>query len=135
AYSFHDAGSGSHSVIAQLPTVHPAFFTTPSRVEVSGRAHVDFGVVWASARVDGRVASDANIGIPGVTIAAIAPNEIRVSATTDSDGAFALAVPAGVYRLSMIPETLPPGYVTEEPERAVTLEAGLPQTMSFGVTA
>jgi len=134
-YAFHAVGGGAHSLVAQLPVSHAAYFTTASRVEVNGRAHVDFGVVWSSARLIGRVASDANIGIAGVTIAAIALNDVRVAAATDSNGQFALAVPAGTYRVSLVPETLPAAYSTEERERSVTLVADVPQTMSFGVVA
>jgi len=135
AYAFHAVGSGAHSVVAQLPATRPAYFTTASRVDVNGRAHIDFGVVWSAARINGRVTSDANIGIAGVTIAAIAPNEVRVAAATDSSGQFTLAVPAGAYRVALVPETLPADYSTEEKERNVTLVADVPQTMSFGVTA
>ncbi|HSY49252.1 MAG TPA: carboxypeptidase regulatory-like domain-containing protein [Thermoanaerobaculia bacterium] len=135
AYSFHDVKPGAHSVIAQLPAGRPAFFTTASRVEIHGSTQVNFGVVWSSARVNGRVTSDANIGVAGVTITASASNDLRVSATTDSDGAFVLAVPAGAYRVAIAPETLPPGYATAETERSVTLEADKPQTASFEVRA
>lgn len=134
-YAFRDAVPGAHSVIAQLPDERPAFFTTPSRVEINGDAHVDFGVVWSSARVSGRVASDANTGIAGVTISAATANDMRVTATTDSDGAFVLALPAGTYRVGLVQETLPAGYATEETERSVTLEADKPQTASFAVRA
>jgi len=135
AYAFHAVDGGAHSVVAQLPASRPAYFTTASRVEVTGHARVDFGVVWSSARLIGRVASDANIGIAGVIIAAIAPNDVRVAAATDSNGQFTLAVPAGTYRVALVPETLPADYSTEEKERNVTLVADVPQTMSFGVTA
>jgi cell division septation protein DedD len=134
-YSFRDVKPGAHSVIAQLPAGRPAFFTTASRVEIHGNAHVDFGIVWSSARVNGRVASDANIGVAGVTITATASNDLRVSATTDSDGAFVLAVPAGAYRVALVPETLPAGYEAAETEHSVTLEADKPQTASFEVRA
>lgn len=135
AYAFHGVAPGSHSVIAQLPSSKPAYFTTASRVEVSGRARVDFGVIWSSARLNGRVASDANVGIAGVTIAAVAPNDVRIAATTDSDGRFVLAVPAGSYRVALVPDTLPAGYATEEGEQSVTLAADVPRTTSFAVVA
>jgi len=135
AYSFRDVPPGAHSVLAQLPASRAAFFTTASRVEVTGSAHVDFGVVWSSARINGRVTSDANRGISGVTIAATGSNNVRVTATTDSDGAFTLAVPSGAYRVSLVPETLPAGYSTDETERKVALEADKPQTTSFAARA
>ncbi len=135
AYAFHGVDPGSHSIVAQLPATRPAYFTTASRVEVSGRARVDFGVTWSSARLNGRVASDANVGIAGVTIAAVAPNDVHVTATTDSDGRFALAVPAGTYRVALVPETLPAGYAAEEGEQSVTLVADVPRTTSFAVVA
>jgi hypothetical protein len=135
AYAFHAVDGGAHSVVAQLPAPRPAYFTTASRVEVAGHARVDFGVIWSAARINGRVTSDANIGIAGVTIAAIAPNDVRVAAATDSSGQFTLAVPAGSYRVALVPETLPAEYSTEEKERNVTLAADVPQTMSFSVVA
>jgi Sporulation related domain. len=135
AYAFRDVAPGSHSVLVQLPASRPAFFTTASRAEVTGGAHVDFGVVWSSARVNGRVASDANVGIGGVTVAAIAPNDVRIVATTDSDGAFSLSAPAGAYRVVLVPETLPADYSAEEADHIVRLEADRPQVVSFVVTA
>ena len=134
-YSFRDVPPGTHAVVAQLPASHPAFFTTRSSVEVTGSAHIDFGVVWSAARLSGRLLSDANVGIAGVTIAATAPNDFRVTATTDSAGAFTLAVPTGTYRIALVAETLPAGYATDETEHSATLEADHPQTMSFATLA
>jgi SPOR domain/Pilus formation protein N terminal region len=134
-YAFRNVDAGSHSVVAQLPPSRPAYFTTASRAGVHGRAHVDFGLVWSDGRLNGLVVSDAHVGIGGITIAATASNDIRVAATTDSGGRFALDVPAGTYRLALVPETLPAGYATEEAVRTITLAASLPQTMSFAVRA
>lgn len=135
AYAFRDVTPGSHSVAAQLPPIPPAFFTTASNVEVSGKSHVDFGLIWSSARLSGRVASDANIGIAGLTIVAIAPNGARMTTTTESDGSFLFAVPAGSYRVALMPEALPPGYTTEEKEQRITLEADHPRTVPLAVRA
>ena len=134
-YSFRDVAAGSHSVVAQLPPSRAAFFTTASSVEVSGKSHVDFGLVWSSARLNGRVASDANIGIAGLTVAAIASNDTRTTATTDSDGSFVLAVPPGSYRVMLNPESLPAGYATEAKEQSFTLVADQPRNTAFAIRA
>jgi hypothetical protein len=136
AYSFRDVAAGSHSVVAQLPASRAAFFTTASNVEVSGgKAHVDFGLVWSSARLNGRVTSDANVGIAGLIIAAIGSNDTRATATTDSDGSFVLPVPPGSYRVILNPESLPSGYATDAKEESFTLVADQPRSTAFAIRA
>ena len=58
AYAFDNVTPGRHWIVAQLPPAPRAFFTTPSHSEAEVGAHVDFGLVWTAARIDGRVISD-----------------------------------------------------------------------------
>jgi cell division septation protein DedD len=135
-YAFRDVPPGIHHVAAELSASKPAFFTTPSRVEVEPSATADFGLVWSSARVNGHVISDAALGIAGVVVSAKAPDGKNVTATTDSDGAFALAVPAGKYTIALAAETLPSGYISNgATTHEVDLKPDHPQQLAFEVHA
>ncbi len=135
-YAFRDVPPGPHRIAAQLPDPARAFFTTPSHAEVDGSARVDFGVVWAAARVVGRVVSDAGVGIINAVIAAVGPNGTPATATTGLDGDFALVLPPGTFRIALAADSLPAGYTIEgQNERTLALEADRPQTISFAVTA
>ena len=135
-YVFRDVPPGPHRVAAQLPADAPAFFTTPSRAEVEGAAKVDFGLVWTPARIAGRVLSDANLGIAGVVVSAALENGKAFTATTDSDGGFALSTPPGAYKVTIAPESLPPGYtMVGEGERTAEAAPDRPQTVGFEVRA
>ena len=135
-YAFRDVPPGIHHVAAELSASKPAYFTTPSRVEVEPSATADFGLVWSSARVNGNIISDASLGIAGVVVSAKRPDGIELTATTDSDGAFALAVPAGNYTIALAPETLPPGYTSNGATiHEVDLKPDHPQQIAFEVRA
>jgi hypothetical protein len=134
AYLFDKVSPGPHRIAAQLPASPRAFFTTPSSSETKAQAHIDFGMVWAAARIDGRVVSDAGAGIPGVVLNATAQNGHPISATSDPLGLFVFAVPPGKFRIGFTEESLPAGYSIAEPrERNVTVEAGQPQSVRFDV--
>ena len=133
-YTFDHVAPGSHRIAAQLPASPRAFFTTPSQSETKGQAHIDFGLVWAAARIDGSVISDAGAGIPGAVLTAAAPNGHPISATSDVEGHFLFAVPPGTFRVGLTAESLPAGYSIAEPrERNVTVEAGQPKSVTFAV--
>jgi cell division septation protein DedD len=135
-YAFRDVPPGVHHVAAEVSASKPAFFTTASRVEVETSATADFGLVWSSARVNGHVISDATLGIAGVVVSAKATDGKSLTATTDSDGAFALAVPAGKYTIALAPETLPSGYISNGvTTHDVDLKPDRPQQLAFEVRA
>ncbi|MEK6374889.1 MAG: carboxypeptidase regulatory-like domain-containing protein [Acidobacteriota bacterium] len=99
-------------------------------------ARIDFGLVWAAARIDGRVISDAGIGVPGVVLSVAAPNGTPIGATSDAEGRFVFAVPPGTFRVTLNAASLPAGYsIAGQHERSVTVEADQPQQMSFEVAA
>jgi hypothetical protein len=135
-YAFRDVAPGIHHVAAEVSASKPAFFTTPSRVEVEPSASADFGLIWSSARVNGRIISDASLGIAGVIVSAMTSDGKQLTATTDSDGAFALAMPAGKYSIAFTPESLPSGYVSNgATTHDVDLNPDRPEQLAFEVRA
>lgn len=140
AYAFQDVAPGSHRIAAQLPASPRAFFTTASQSQTKAPAHVDFGLVWAAARIDGRVISDAGAGIAGVLLSASAQNAApagnNVTATTDIEGRFVFAVPPGTFRINLTAESLPDGFlIAGRHDRVVAVEADQPKSISFVVSA
>ncbi|MCU1245130.1 MAG: hypothetical protein JWN02_1040 [Acidobacteria bacterium] len=134
AYSFRQVAAGPHEVAAQLPSSARAFFTTPSHSEPKVPARVDFGVVWATARIDGHVTSDDGAVVAGVTLSAAAQNGLSIVTTSDSEGRFVFAVPPGTLRVALIAESLPPGYsITGEGVASVTVSVDQPQALSLEV--
>jgi hypothetical protein len=135
-YLFADVPPGIHHVAAEVSASKPAFFTTPSRVEVEPSGSADFGLVWSSARVNGRVISDASLGIASAVVSAMTADGKQMTATTDSDGAFALAMPAGKYSIALTPESLPSGYVSNgTTTHDVDLKPDRPDQVAFEVRA
>jgi Pilus formation protein N terminal region len=136
AYAFNHVPAGSHRIVAQLPASPRAFFTTPSHSDTDVPARIDFGLVWAAARIDGRVVSDAGAGLSGAVLSAISKNGQLISATSDSEGRFVFAVPPGSFRIGLASESLPAGYsIGGLREFDVTAEADAPQSVSFEVRA
>jgi hypothetical protein len=136
AYAFNHVPAGSHRIVAQLPASPRAFFTTPSHSETDVPARIDFGLVWAAARIDGRVVSDAGAGLSGAVLSAISKNGQLISATSDTEGRFVFAVPPGVFRIGLASESLPSGYsIGGLREFDVTVEADAPRSVSFEVRA
>ena len=136
AYSFRNVGGGQHWIAANLPPSRPAFFTTRSRVEAEAPTRVDFGLVWSPARILGRVRSDAERGVAGAVIRASSTSGVELSATTDSNGEFTMAVPPGQYTLRLARESLPSGYsLAGEEERVVDAIAAEPRHAAFDVRA
>lgn len=136
AYAFDKVPPGAHRVVAQLPASPRAFFTTLSHAQTNGPAHVDFGLVWAAARIDGQAVSDAGKGIAGLVVSAAAGNGVPITTTTDAEGRFTFAVPPGTFRVALAASSLPAGYsVDGRHEQLVTVEPDRPQSMSFEVQA
>jgi hypothetical protein len=134
AYLFDKVSPGPHRIAAQLPASPRAFFTTPSFSETKVQAHIDFGMVWAAARIEGRVVSDAGAGIGGAVLTATSQNGQSLSATSDPQGLFVFAVPPGKFRVGLTEESLPAGYSIAEPrEQNLTVESGQPQSVRFDV--
>ncbi|MEO8379738.1 MAG: SPOR domain-containing protein [Acidobacteriota bacterium] len=136
-YKFADVSPGPHRVAAQLPPSPRAFFTTPSQIEARVPAHVDFGLVWAAARIDGRLLSDSGQGLAGVIFTATAAGVPPSTTTSDSNGNFVLAVSPGPYRVSLAAASLPAGYSTpgETGEREIVVQSSEPQSLTFEVQA
>ncbi|HMC22111.1 MAG TPA: carboxypeptidase regulatory-like domain-containing protein [Thermoanaerobaculia bacterium] len=135
-YVFTGISPGLHRVSAMLPQSKPAFFTTPSHMEVAAGSKVDFGLVWSPARLSGRVISDANAPIRGAAIVVTPKSGPPIRATVDSEGIFRIDLPAGDYRADLATESLPPGYVVAgETQRGVHLVADQPAMIIFQVLA
>jgi cell division septation protein DedD len=136
AYAFRDVPPGRHRVAAKLGASKPAYFTTPSTAELNGSGRADFGLVWSPARIIGRVMSDASLGIAGAVINAKTTKGADMSATTDSEGGFVLAGPAGEYTIDLAAESLPPGYTIKGTSmRVVNAPADQPKNVAFDVQA
>lgn len=136
AYAFDKVSPGEHRVVAQLPASPRAFFTTPSHAQTNGPARIDFGLIWAAARIDGQAVSDAGKGIAGLVVSAIAGNGVPITTTTDAEGRFDFAVPPGMIRVALTASSLPAGYsMTGQHEKLVTIEPDLPQSLTFEVQA
>jgi hypothetical protein len=136
AYAFQHVSRGPHQIAAQLPDSPRAFFTTPSHSTTKVAAHVDFGLVWAAARIDGRLINEAGTGIPNAHFSAVALNGVPISARSDAEGRFVFAVPPGTFRIVLAPESLPAGYtIAGELERSGLAETDRPQSISFEAAA
>jgi len=107
-FEFHSPGTGEHRVVAMLPSAQPAYFTTPSAVTALPGSEVGFSLSYAAARLSGRVLSDAGVPLSGVTLQVQGTS--RTTTSTDSSGHFRFAGPPGEVSLSVLPESLPPGY-------------------------
>ncbi len=137
AYAFDDVTPGQHRIAARLPLSPPAYFTTASHQEsIRPGARVDFGLVWAGGRIDGRITNDAGAGLPSATFFAAAQSGPPILATSDANGRFAFVVPPGAFRIWLAVESLPIGYSIAGPqEQHVTVAADEPQLISFEVRA
>jgi len=93
-------------------------------------------LVWSPARIIGRVVSDANLGIAGAVINARTTKGADMSATTDTEGGFVLAGPAGEYTIDLAAESLPAGYTIKGTStRVVNAPADQPKNVAFEVQA
>jgi cell division septation protein DedD len=136
AYAFRDVPPGRHRVAAKLAASKPAYFTTPSAAELNASGHADFGLIWSPARIIGRVASDAHLGIAGAAVNAKTTKGADMSATTDSEGGFVIAGPAGEYTVDLALESLPAGYTIKGTNtRVVNAPPDQPLNVAFEVEA
>jgi hypothetical protein len=136
AYAFRGVPPGRHHVAAKVGASKPAYFTTPSTAELNASGHADFGLVWSPARIIGRVVSDASAGISGAAINARTTKGADMSATTDTEGGFVLAGPAGEYTIDLAAESLPAGYAIKgNNSRVVNATADQPVNVAFEVEA
>jgi hypothetical protein len=122
-FTFEPVDGGSHRVQVVLPD--GAYFTTPSALTASAGQEVSFGLAFSTARLSGHVCADSGRPIPGVTVRL--EGGINATATTDSKGAFVFAAAGGEARLSIVPDSLPPGFdlAALRPE-TVRLQVGAP---------
>lgn len=134
-YAFTAPGPGSHSVEAVLPPGEAAYFTTPSRLTLAAGSQGDFGISIAGAVVTGVVTSDAGVPLQGVGLR-VQAGESGAGAVTDSMGTFRLAVAPGDVRLSLLAQTLPPGYELRAlPAHTRSLRSGESAEIEFRVQA
>ncbi|HEX2833382.1 MAG TPA: carboxypeptidase regulatory-like domain-containing protein [Thermoanaerobaculia bacterium] len=126
---------GAHKVSARIPDRPDAYFTTPSRVEANTGESVSFGIATSPARLHGRITSDAGEGVAGVRVG-VARGTRQLTATTESDGRFAINVPPGEWQVSIVSESVPAGYgLTGVEPRNVMLERAQPSNVSFELKA
>ena len=135
SFAFRGVSRGSHQVVARVPGRPDAYFTTPSRVEAEPGTKVSFGVASSPARVFGTVLNDAGHGIAGVRVLLTRGNA-QLSATTTSDGAFAVSAPPGEWSLSITTDSVPAGYaLTGIEARPVVLSVAQPLQTAFVLRA
>lgn len=123
----------SHRVTARVPHLPDAYFTTPSRVEASNGGIVRFGVAMTPARVFGRITSDAGEGLGAITVA-LTRGSARFTASSSSDGSFAIDAPPGEWELAIDSSSLSPGFTTEV-ARSVSLVRATPLGVELTVRA
>lgn len=120
-FTFTGVPRGAHRVVVRVAQ-SAAYFTTPSRVEAEPGDRLSFGVAFTPARLLGRVIDDAGDAIPGVRLL-LARGPQRIDATSQSDGEVAIAAAPGEWELSLVPDSVPPGYeATRAPARTIMLE-------------
>jgi hypothetical protein len=132
-FGFDHVGGGVHRVEVVLPS--GAYFTTPSVLSVpAGGGDVVFGLAYSAARLKGRVRTDAGQPLPGVTVRL--EGGISATATTDSSGTFLFAAAGGEARLSVVADSLPPGFdLSTLQTETVRLQVGAPATRDLEVRA
>jgi hypothetical protein len=121
-FTFGGVPRGPHRVVVRVPQRAEAYFTTPSRVEAETGDRVAFGVAFTPARLLARIVDDAGDGIAGVRLV-LERGADRLSATSESDGDLTIAASPGEWELSLVPDSIPPGYeVTGTEVRTVMLD-------------
>lgn len=133
-FSFERPGAGAHRVEAVLPRTPGVYFRTPSSVNVEPGGDARFALAFSGARLTGAVRSDSGQPLMGVVLrlAGKAPATV----VTDSAGAYSFAGPEGEATVSVVAESLPPGYeLGDLAPRHTRLETGAPVSMDFAVRA
>jgi hypothetical protein len=108
-FVFTGVPRGSHRVVARVPQRADAYFTTPSRVDAETGDRLGFGVAFTPARLLVRMIDDAGDAVAGVRIQ-LARGSQRLTGTSESDGALAVAASPGEWELSIVGDSVPPGY-------------------------
>jgi hypothetical protein len=133
-FVFDTPGSGDHRVEAVLPPNPGAYFTTLSAVTLPPGGDARFAITFSAARLNGTVRSDAGRPLAGVTLRLAGVK--GVTATTDSDGAYRFAVPAGEAQVSLVAESIPAGYELGNLDPQTRhLAPGAPAVANFTVRA
>jgi hypothetical protein len=132
-FTFERPGAGAHQVEAVLPQDPGAYFTSPSTRTIKPGGEAQFSITFSAARLSGTVRSDAGLPLGGVTLRVDGSPQ---STTTDSQGAYRFAAPAGEVRVVVVAESLPAGYELRElaPKR-VALAPGAPGVADFTIRA
>jgi opacity protein-like surface antigen len=135
AFAFDNVRGGAHQVVARVRDAPAAYFTTPSRVDAVAGEPVTFGVAWTPARLQGRVTSDAGVGIAGVGVI-VSRGAKQYRATTASDGSYAIIAPPGEWTMDIVPDSVPSGYsLTGIASRDVTLVREEPRQADLSLRA
>jgi hypothetical protein len=108
SFVFDRPGAGEHRVEAILPADPGAVFTTPSVLTLAPGAQARFGVAFLPVRFGGVVRNDAGAPVAGVRVRVEGAH--RATATTDSNGVYRVAGAEGEVRVTLDPDSLPPGY-------------------------
>ncbi|MCD6060520.1 MAG: hypothetical protein K0S16_831 [Moraxellaceae bacterium] len=133
-FRFTAAGPGEHRVQAMLPPEPGTYFTRPSSVQLGAGGEALFAITYSAARLDGTLRSDAGLPLAGVRLRLSGPTD--AVAITDSSGGFTFAGPEGVAQVSVVAETVPPGYeLGDLRPRAVLLSKRAPATVDFRARA
>jgi hypothetical protein len=133
-FTFSAPGRDKHRVEALLPPKPGAYFTMPSAVTLSAGGEVRFAIAFSAARLSGTVRSDAGLPLAGVTLKLESARE--ATTTTDSNGAYRFAAPAGEARVFLVADSVPPGYELSDldPQTRI-LAPGAPAVADFTVRA
>jgi hypothetical protein len=108
SFVFDRPGAGQHRVEAILPAEAGAVFTTASVLTLAPGAQAHFGIAVLPVRFGGIVRNDAGAPVAGVRVRVEGAH--HATATTDSNGVYRVAGAEGEVRVTLDPDSLPPGY-------------------------
>jgi hypothetical protein len=129
SFRFSGVPEGKHQIEAMLRDNMPYYFTTPESLETSEDAQVVFGIAPSLSSLGGEVLDDVNHGVSGIVFTIQGENR-RLTAISNGDGKFLMPrLPDGEYSVSIESESLPAGYVIEEPStvRVITVSGKAPR--------
>ncbi|MGA2717306.1 MAG: SdrD B-like domain-containing protein [Bryobacteraceae bacterium] len=129
SYHFPGVPEGKHDIQAILHGDTAYYFTTPEQVETSENSEVNFGVARSLSSLGGEVLDDIPHGVPGIVVV-VRGEKRRTTVVSAGDGKFLLPKLAdGEYSVSVDGDSLPAGYVVEEPAevRVVTASGKAPR--------
>ena len=108
-FILHGVPFGTHRVEAAYHDSRAFYFTSSSPKTVTTGSTADFGVSFASGHIFGKLADDTGAGLPATFM--LEGNGVRREVSTDGEGNLEVeGLPDGVYRLSPMISSLPPGY-------------------------